>query len=209
MALITMTIQEFNNELASTSPAPGGGSVSALAGAMGAALVSMVCQLTLGKKKYAAVEEEMKTIYAQSETLRRQITELIDKDTDAFNKVMEAFGLPKHSDEEKAVRENAIENATQEATRVPLEVMSLCRELIHLSETVASKGNTNAISDAGVSALMIRSACRGAYYNVRINLSSLKDSAFIQEISSKASQILEETESTATRILEQIESAWR
>jgi methenyltetrahydrofolate cyclohydrolase len=208
MSLVNKTVADFNNELASTSPAPGGGSVSALAGSMGTALISMVCQLTIGKKKYLAVEEDMKQAYAKSESLRIQITELIDKDTDAFNQVMAAFALPKAADEEKAIRDAAIEAATKEATLIPLEVMKVCREAIGLSLIVATKGNTNALSDAGVSALMLKSACRGAYYNVKINLASLKDTNFISNIHRQANELLAGTDKTAGDVLKHVETSW-
>ena len=117
------TLNGFLDELASATPAPGGGSVAALAGALGAALTSMVCNLTIGKKKYAGVEQEMKKILVESEKLRATFTALVDRDTEAFNKVMEAFGLPKETEPQKALRAAAIREATKEATLVPLEVM--------------------------------------------------------------------------------------
>jgi formiminotetrahydrofolate cyclodeaminase len=173
------TLKSFLDELASPSPAPGGGSVAALAGAVGAALTSMVCNLTIGKKKYADVEGEMKKIVKQSEELREQFTALIEKDAEAFNKVMEAFGLPKESDAQKALRNAAIEAATKEATMVPLEVMKHCIDAMALAQNVAASGNKNSVSDAGVSALMLHGACESAALNVRINLNGLADSEFV------------------------------
>jgi methenyltetrahydrofolate cyclohydrolase len=209
MSLIAKEVKGFLDELASTSPAPGGGSVSALAASMGAALASMVCQLTIGKKKYIAVEEEMKQIFSRSEELRIKLTALIDKDTDAFNLVMNAFGLPKITDDEKQKRDAAIEEATKQATLVPLEVMRRCREAVRLSAVVATKANTNALSDAGVSALMFRSGCRGAYYNVKINLSSLKDTAFIIEKNTEASAILKQVDEETDAVINHVESQWK
>jgi formiminotetrahydrofolate cyclodeaminase len=174
-----ITLKNFLDEIASSSPAPGGGSVAALAGALGAALTSMVCNLTIGKKKYADVEGEMKKIVKQSEELRAQFTALIEKDAEAFNKLMEAFGLPKESDAQKALRNAAIEAATKEATMVPLEVMKHCIDAIALAQSVAAKGNKNSVSDAGVSALMLHAACESAALNVRINLSGLADAEFV------------------------------
>jgi len=173
------TLRMFLDELASSSPAPGGGSVAALSGALGAALTSMVCNLTIGKKKYADVEADMKKIVSQSEELRNTFTVLVDKDTFAFNKVMEAFGLPKDTDPQKALRSAAIREATKEATLVPLEVMKHCIDALALAQEVASRGNVNSISDAGVSALMLHAACESAALNVRINLNSLDDSDFV------------------------------
>jgi methenyltetrahydrofolate cyclohydrolase len=177
--LTKKSVAAFLDELASPSPAPGGGSVAALAGALGAALTSMVCNLTTGKKKYLAVEEEMKKILVQSEELREKFTTLVEKDTQAFNKVMEAFGLPKDTDPQKALRGAAIGEATKEATLVPLEVMKHCIDALALTQEVASKGYVNSISDAGVSALMLQAACESAALNVRINLNGLSDSEFV------------------------------
>ncbi len=173
------TLTGFLDELASSSPAPGGGSVAALAGALGAALTSMVCNLTIGKKKYMDVEEDMTKILKDAEDLRAQFTTLIDKDTDAFNKVMEAFGLPKENDAQKALRGAAITAATKEATMVPLEVMKHCIDGLALAQKVAANGNKNSVSDAGVSALMLHAGCEAAALNVRINLNSLSDSDFV------------------------------
>ena len=173
------TLASFVDQLASSSPAPGGGSVAALSGALGAALTSMVCNLTIGKKKYAGVEEEMKKVLTQSEALRRQFLDLSEKDTLAFNKVMEAFGLPRETEPQKALRAAAIREATKEATLVPLEVMKHCIDALALAQEVAAKGNVNSVSDAGVSGLMLHAACQGAALNVRINLNGLDDPEFV------------------------------
>jgi formiminotetrahydrofolate cyclodeaminase len=173
------TIKMFLDDLASSSPAPGGGSVAALSGALGAALISMVCNLTVGKKKYADIEDDMKKILAQSEELRATFAGLVDKDTVAFGKVMEAYGLPKETEPQKALRSAAIREATKEATLVPLEVMKHCIDALALAQEAASRGNVNSISDAGVSALMLYAACESAALNVRINLNSIDDSDFV------------------------------
>jgi formiminotetrahydrofolate cyclodeaminase len=173
------SVNGFLDELASSSPAPGGGSVAALAGALGSALTSMVCNLTIGKKKYAAVDEQMKKVLKSSEELRARFTKLVEDDTLAFNKVMEAYGLPKDNDAQKALRDAAITAATKEATMVPLEVMKHCIDALALAQDVAANGNKNSISDAGVSALMLNAACEGAALNVRINLNGLNDSDFV------------------------------
>jgi len=193
------TLSGFLDELASPSPAPGGGSVAALAGALGAALTAMVCHLTIGKKKYADVDENMKQIRQQAESLRGQFTQLIDKDTEAFQKVMEAFGLPKDTDPQKALRAAAIREATKEATLVPLEVMKHCIDALALAQEVASSGNINAASDAGVSALMLHAGCAAAALNVRINLNALDDPEFVgwkmeelESILNTSSMMLEE-----------------
>ena len=176
--LTDQSLNKFLDELASSSPAPGGGSVAALAGALGSALTSMVCNLTVGKKKYAEVEREMRAVLVASESLRGIFRGLIEKDTDAFNKVMEAFSLPKDSEDQKALRSTAIQQAMKEATLIPLEVMKHVIDAVALAKTVASKGNANSVSDAGVSALMLRAGLEGAAMNVEINLKGIDDSEF-------------------------------
>jgi len=176
--LTNKSLSKFLDELASNSPAPGGGSVAALAGSLGSSLTSMVCNLTVGKKKYADVEPEMKKILEQSERLRAQFTALVDQDTVAFNKVMEAYGLPKETDDQKALRTAAIQGATKEAALVPLSVMKHVIDALALARVVAEKGNINSVSDAGVSALMLGAAAEGAAFNVLINLQSITDPEF-------------------------------
>lgn len=177
--LTNMKITVFLDELASNSPAPGGGSVAALAGSLGAALTSMVCNLTVGKKKYATVEQEMKNILVKAEELRKIFTDLIERDTEAFNKVMEAFALPKETEDQKALRSAAVQEATKEAALVPLRVMKHTLDGLALAKVVAEKGNVNSASDAGVSALMLYAAAEGAALNVQINLSGIDDSEFV------------------------------
>ncbi len=191
--LVDRTVNDFLNELASNSPAPGGGSVAALLGALGAALTSMVCNLTIGKKKYLEVTEEISDVLKASEELRRIFIELIDKDTEAFNKVMGAYGLPKDTDSQKQVRRDAVEQATKQAAIVPMEVMSDCARMLELTKVVAQKGNQNSISDAGVAALMLRAASESAALNVWINLSSISDRDF-------SAQMLAEMQSATSRI---------
>ena len=196
------TMQSFLDEVASSSPAPGGGSVAALAGALGAALTSMVCNLTMGKKKYADVQGEIKKVFEQSETLRALFTGLIEKDTAAFSKVMEAFGLPKETDPQRALRTAAIGEATKEATLVPLEVMRHCIDALALAQEVAAKGNGNSVSDAGVSALMLHAACEGAALNVKTNLNALNDPDFVGW---KADEV-ESLRNTSAMMLEEVQS---
>ena len=192
----------FLDDLSSSTPAPGGGAVAALAGALGSALTSMVCNLTLGKKKYAEVQEDLTKILAASERLRATFTQLVDRDTAAFNKVVEAYGLPKDTDDQKALRSVAIEEGTKEATLVPLEVMKHCIDALALAEEVASKGNVSSISDAGVSALMLHAACEAAALNVKINLNSLADSDFVGWKLDEVGSLL----STSRMMLEEVQS---
>ena len=200
------TLNAFLDDLASSSPTPGGGSVAALAGALGAALISMVCSLTIGKKKYAAVEGEMKAIRAPSEELRKKFASLVERDAAAFNKVMEAYALPKETDDQKALRAAAVQAGTKEAALVPLEVMKHCIDAHALAQEAAAKGNENSVSDAGVSAIMIHAACESAALNVRINLRGINDMEFVgwktEELDSllKTSRVmLEETQEIVER----------
>ena len=170
----------FLDLLASSSPTPGGGSASALAGALAAGLTSMVCNLTIGKKKYEEVSEELTRVLQSSEELRQRLTKLVEEDSEAFNRVMAAFRLPKETPQEKETRSRQIEEATKGAAKVPLEVMEEALRVLELSQVVAEKGNPNSISDAGVAALLAWSAVEGADLNVEINLSSLKDKSFVK-----------------------------
>lgn len=199
--LTTKTVNEFLDELASNSPAPGGGSVAALAAAMGAALTSMVCNLTIGKKKYADVEPTMKAVLLRSEQLRHTLSHLVDKDTETFKKVVDAYGLPKETDEQKRQRITAIHAATKEAALVPLEVMRLCIEGMGLSNTVAEKGNANSVSDAGVSAIMLYGGLESAALNVQINLGSLEDRSFIEKTAAEVQSLQKEGFSALQAIL--------
>lgn len=196
------SITAFLDDVASSSPAPGGGSVAALAGALGAALASMVCNLTIGKKKYAEVEEDMKKVLVAIEPLRETFTRLISKDTLAFQKVMETYALPKDTDPQKALRSAAITEATKEATLVPLEVMKHCIDALALAQEVASKGNVNSISDAGVCAQMLHAACEGAALNVKVNLNALNDADFVGWKLEEVGSLL----STSRMMLEEVQS---
>lgn len=188
--LIDKKVNEFLAETASKAPAPGGGSASALAGALGTALSEMVINLTVGKKKYLEVSEELAALLPQLAGIRKELEASIDKDTEAFNLVMNAFSLPKETDDEKAVRRKAIQDATLKATEVPLSVMEKALDALELTVIVAEKGNKNSISDAGVAALMLAGAIDGAAYNVRINLPGLpEDMPFRKEAESKLDDI--------------------
>ncbi len=179
----------FLDSLASSSPTPGGGSASALAGALAAGLTSMVCNLTIGKKKYQEVSEGLISVLQESKGLREKLTKLVDEDSRAFDKVMKTYRLPKETPEQKEVRSRRIEEATKGATQVPLEVMGKALRVLELSRIVAEKGNQNSISDAGVAALLAWSAVEGADLNVEINLFSLKDDSFVEETRARCKEI--------------------
>ncbi len=167
--------EDFLEALAEGTPAPGGGSAAAYSGAAGAALVSMVARLTLGKKKYAAVEAQMYALLDRSEKLRAALKDAIQKDADAFSAVMAAMKLPKDTDEEAALRQKAVDQATLNAARVPLETARMAVEVMELAEQAAGLGNLNAISDGASGAALARAALTGAGYNVRINVGSLSN----------------------------------
>ncbi len=174
------TIAKFLDELASEQPTPGGGGAAAIMGAVGAALVSMVANLTIGKKNYEAFDEELKETRAKAEALRAELTAAINEDVDAFNAVMGAYGLPREGDEQKAARAAAIQAALKQATDAPLRAVKACHEVIKLSAVVAEKGNVNVISDAGVAALAANAGLRSAALNVFINAKSIKDREFAE-----------------------------
>ena len=202
--LTSKTVTEFLDELASNSAAPGGGSISALAGALSAGLTSMVCRLTIGKKKYADVQDEMEKILRESEELRRRLTLLIDEDTAAFNEVMAAFALPKETPEQQQLRSDAIQTATKKASLIPLEVMRHAATAASIAKSAAEKGNSNSITDAGVAALSARTACSGAMMNVLINLGLLKDQEFVTTTRKEAKTISETVEATVGATLQHI-----
>jgi glutamate formiminotransferase/formiminotetrahydrofolate cyclodeaminase len=183
----------FLHKLASKEPAPGGGSAAALCGSMAAALTSMVGRLTVGKKAYAQVKDEMRELVRASEALRATLTLLIKKDTDAFNAVISAFKLPEETGDEKKAKQEAINSAYAEAATVPIEVMETALEVMKLAKVVAEKGNVNSVSDAGVAALCADAAVRGAALNVKINLPSLADKKLAAELSGKAEKLVEKS----------------
>jgi len=176
-----MRVTEFLDVLASKEPVPGGGSGAALAGALAAALVSMVCNLTIGKKGYEDVEGSMSDLLTKSEALRRELPELLEADTRVYSRVMAAYRLPRKSDDERAAREAAMQAALKEAAEVPLTIAERCSQIVDLALPAAEMGNQWAVSDAGVAVLLAEAAMRAALLNVTINLASIKDAGFVQE----------------------------
>lgn len=173
-------IEQFLAALASQSATPGGGSAAAIIGAMGAALVSMVCNLTIGKKKYVEVEAEMKDVLAKADALRKQLIGLIEDDVKAFDAVMAAYGMPKETDADKAKRDAAIQAALKQATDVPLACARAARQVIDIAATASDKGNLNVISDAGVGVLAGYAALRSAALNVFTNARMITDKTFAE-----------------------------
>ena len=184
-----LTIKEFINKVISNDPVPGGGSVSALNGALAGALAAMVANLTIGRKKYAEVNDIMVELSSRFEKLSSRLIEDVDRDSDAYNRVFAAFKMPKDTDEEKQVRSEAIQCETKYAAQVPMEVARAVYEVLPMIDTVAQKGNSNAVTDACVSMMCARTAILGALLNVRINLTSIKDEAFVNAMREEADTI--------------------
>lgn len=206
MSFSEKSLQSFLDQVASAEPAPGGGSVAALSGALGASLVAMVCRLTIGKKGYESVGDEMQTILPRAETLQRELRDLMQADTDAYARVMDAYKLPKQTDAEKAARTRAIQDALKHASAVPLRVAELCTQVLELARPIAEKGNKNAASDGGVGALMAEAGLRGAAFNVSINLGAINDETFVRELRERVKKLLEDAEQRKNEILRIVES---
>lgn len=198
------TLQNYLDELSSNSPTPGGGNVSAFCGALASSLGTMVCNLTIGKKKYAEVESEFISLKEKFDNSRSQFIELAKNDNLAFDKVMNAFKLPKETDEQKEIRTKEIENATIGAAEIPFQVMQLAKDLIPLLKIVIEKGNKNSVSDAGVAVSLIRTSSTGAYFNVIINCSSLNNQIIAQEMKKRADILLNETLNLCDSLINQI-----
>lgn len=175
------SVDEFLDALASKEPAPGGGSGAALGGALAAALVSMVCNLTIGKKGYEDVQEPMADLLRKSEAIRNELPQLLEADTQVYGKVMAAYRQPRKTPEQKRARNIAMQGALKEATEVPLSVAERCAQVVELSLPAAEMGNQWAVSDAGVGVLLADASMRAALLNVYINLSSIKDKDYVQQ----------------------------
>lgn len=171
-------MNEFLTMLASAAPEPGGGAAAALAGATGAALVSMVANLTVGREKYAAVQAEMEQARDRADALRLEFLEAIDRDAESFRRVMETYKLPRETDEQKAARKAAIQQALREASEVPAAVVRLCVEVARWSKVATEKGNAQLITDAAIAALLADSGAQSAALNVKINLGPIGDPTF-------------------------------
>lgn len=202
--LLSMNLREFSNELSTDSPAPGGGSVAALSGALGSALSSMVANLTYGKKEYRKANRRMKNLALQAQVLKDEFIDLIEQDAEAFNNVMSAMRLKKKTEEEKKKRDEAIEEATKKATLVPLEIMKKSERILDLAAVAEKKGNQNSVSDAGVAAIMADAACEGGYLNVIINLGNIKDEEFKKSIKAEVDGLLKRVKSKAKRIIKRV-----
>ena len=199
--LVNMKLNDFADETASESPAPGGGSISAYVGALGISLATMVANLSSHKTGWDARWKEFGDQAAHGQSLKDELLKLVDEDTAAFNKIMDAFGMPKSNEAEKQARANAIQSATLYAIEVPMKVMQLTLQSMELIETMALNGNPNSVSDAGVGALCARAAVCGAFLNVKINASGYNDKAYLKEVLEKGAMMEKEAMAKEAAIL--------
>jgi len=183
-------VRSFLDELASSAPAPGGGSVAALAGALGAALISMVNNLTVGKEKYASVQDDISALLKKSESLRKKLSDLLEEDVTAYTKLSQTMKMPRDTEEQKTARAKAMDRDLKAAADVPLRVAEACVAVMELCRPVAEKGNVNAVSDVGVGILMAEAGLRSAALNVLINLGWIKDTQYVSETRKKLDALL-------------------
>ena len=190
MKLSDLKVTEFADRVASDAPAPGGGSVAALYGSIGAALAAMVANLTQGRKKYAEFAAHAAEVQQKAGALQARLMDVMDRDTDAFLVVSQAFAMPKETDEQKAARSAAIQEGLKGCTRTPMEMMELCDETLTLAASLLGRFNDTSASDLGVAFLSLKAGIQGAWFNVLINISSLKDRAFAEEYRSRGEALL-------------------
>ncbi len=203
--LVNLSVEKFINEVSSSSPAPGGGSVSALSGSLGAALMSMVANLTYNKKGYEEYNQKISDIGIFAQKSKKDLLVLIDQDTDAFDGIMNAFKMSKKTDEEKRERLQCIEQATKAAIDTPISIMNKCKDMFSIIEVLLKYGNKNSFSDAAVALELLNSAIRGAYYNVKINLRDIKDKEYINNKVDESNSILSETSNIYNKVLNLID----
>ncbi len=201
MKLVEQRVIDFVAVTASKEPTPGGGAIAALTAATGAALAEMVANLTFGKKGYEAVQTEMEALQAKAKAIRERMLELSQADADVFNIFMHALGLPKNTDEEKAERTAAIQQAYKDAAMVPFEIGELAYQIFDLAELASCKGNQNLITDGIIAAINARAAVKSAFLNVRINLSGIKDESFVAGLISKMHAIEKDLDDKESAII--------
>jgi glutamate formiminotransferase/formiminotetrahydrofolate cyclodeaminase len=202
--LIDYTLKQFTEETASESPAPGGGSISAYVGALGAALGTMVANLSAHKRGWDNRWEEFSVWAEKGKFYHTGLLKCVDEDTAAFNQIMSAFELPKSTEQETAIRKKAIQDATKNAIEVPLKVMKLAAGSMEIVKAMAEIGNPNSVSDAGVGALCARTAVEGAFLNVKINAAGLKDEQYISKVLAEAQEILHHAREAESEILKTV-----
>ena len=201
MNLVEQRVIDFVAATASKEPTPGGGAIAALTGATGAALAEMVANLTFGKKGYEEVQSDMETLQTKAEAIRNRMLELSQADADVFNIFMNALGLPKNTDEEKVARTAAIQQAYKNAAMVPFEIGELAYQIFELAELASRKGNQNLITDGIIAAINARAAVKAAFLNVRINLSGIKDEAFVANVTAKMNNIEQDLDTKEAAII--------
>ena len=206
-SLTDLTVKGLLDVTAGKDPVPGGGSISALTGSIAAALTEMVAGLTIGKKKYAEVEEQMKQLVERVQKIRQQLILDVDRDSEAYNVVFAAFQMPKETDEEKAARSAQIQEATKIAANVPMEVARRVYSLLSDIEEVVSNGNQNAVTDGCVAMMSARNAIIGALFNVRINLTSIKDEQFVADMTAEADRLEREVIEREAKVIEYTKEA--
>lgn len=204
MNLSTVGCDKFVEVLASNAPVPGGGGASALVGAVGTALGNMVGSLTVGKKKYADVEDRMQELKATCDGLQKELLELIQKDAQMFEPLAKAYGLPKETEEEKKKKAEVMESALRDACSVPMQIMEKCCEAIDLQKEFAEKGSALAVSDAGVGVAFCKAALMGASLNVFINTKSMADRAYAEDLNKKANDMLDKYTKLADEIFSSV-----
>ena len=197
-------LKKYLDETASGAPTPGGGSVASLAGALGAALTSMVCNFTVGKEKYKDVEAEVSQILSEAEELRAKLLDLMVEDTQVYSEVSKAYSMPRNTPEEKEARTQAIQKALRMAMQSPLETAFCCHKIMKLNEPLLDIGNQNLISDVGVAVLLAESALRSAILNVEINLSYIKDEEFCNNIRENLKTIVNESSDIKLKIYDKV-----
>lgn len=200
-----LSVKDFIYETASDSPAPGGGSIAALSAASSAGLIEMVANLTIGKKGYEEVTADMEKVKKVAAEYKDKFINYIDEDSDAFNKIMAAFKLPKDTDEEKEQRTKIVQEAFKGAATVPLNLGKDAFELLSLASEVIQKGNQNAVTDGAVAAMSARTAVHSAFYNVKINLGSIKDEEFVKSANEQMKEIEEKVDLLEKEILSKVQ----
>jgi formiminotetrahydrofolate cyclodeaminase len=201
-----LKLDELLNQIAADSPLPGGGTVACLAGAISSALVAMICNLTIGKKKYSEHEDELCKILENVKKLREDFYLLAEKDGEIFNEVLEAYGLPQESDVEKNNRNNAIQAASKKAAMVPMDVLRRCENLSGYCMQVAVHGNVNTISDAGVAASMANASAKSASLNILANLSTIDDDDFVSKLKTEQSRVLKNIRNITDETFNKVQS---
>ena len=205
MKFADMSCNEFVDRLASKSPVPGGGGVSALVGAIGTALASMVCNLTTGKKKYAQFEDDIQRILKRAAELQDDLMKMIDEDAENFLPLSKAYGMPKDTEEERRLKEETLEKALKQACEVPVKIVKACYEAIKLHAELVDKGSRLAISDVGVGVQCLRAAIISGWLNIVININSIKDQDYVNKVREETDNLVRQGAMLADKVYEQVE----